>query len=80
MPLDRRLTFCGVAGLAAGFEELRKNFITLLETIKVKRPARTESLALPDPAFEPPAGTFAGSSRLAAYYDDAGAAALPASF
>jgi len=32
MPLDRRVNFCGTAGPAVRFEELRKNFITLSET------------------------------------------------
>jgi len=32
MPLERRVSFCGTAGLAAWFEELRKNLITLPET------------------------------------------------
>jgi hypothetical protein len=32
MPLDRRVNFCGTAGPAVWFEELRKNFITLSET------------------------------------------------
>jgi len=34
-PLDRRLNFCGVEGAAVGFEELRKNFIKLSETVGI---------------------------------------------
>jgi hypothetical protein len=32
IPLDRRVSFCGAAGPAAWFEELRKNFIKLSAT------------------------------------------------
>src|SRR5208337_1468683 len=36
MPLDRRVSFCGTAGVAVWFEELRKNFIRLSETDAIR--------------------------------------------
>jgi hypothetical protein len=37
MPLERRVSFCGTAGLAVWLEELRKNFITLSETDGIEK-------------------------------------------
>src|SRR5512143_376037 len=47
MPLERRVSFCGAAGAAVGFEELRNNFIRLSATdaITYRNVERSTSLS-----------------------------------